>query len=101
MRHLTRVMRDIAREQGLFTLRSDMNAHVSRAVAGRGEQGHFLANSIIAADEIGLAGVDDRLNRILEDRYLVGLVAVVTPVLVFGFAEHVARIGKARHPSSL
>jgi hypothetical protein len=29
---------------------------------------------------------------------LVGLVAVVAPVLIFGLAEHVTRVGEGRHP---
>src|SRR5712675_428388 len=98
MRHLAGMMGDIAGKQALFAIRSDVNAHVSRAVAGRRNQGDFVAEPGIAGDEFGLAGLDDRLHRVVEYRHLVGLVAVVAPVLIFGLAEHVTRIGEGRHP---
>src|SRR6202171_4777792 len=98
MRHLAGMMGDIAGKQTLFAVRLDVNADVSRAVAGGRNQGDFVAEPGIAGDEFGLAGVDDRLYRVIEYRHLVGFVAVVAPMLIFGFAEHVARIGEGRDP---
>src|SRR3981081_2713940 len=98
MRHLAGMMGDVAAEQALFAVRFDVNAHMARTVAGRRDQGDFLARLATAGDEFGLAGIDDRLHRVVEYRHLVGFVAVVAPVLVFGFAEYVARMGESRDP---
>src|ERR1700716_3872744 len=71
---------------------------MARTVAGRRDQGDFIAEPGIAGDEVGEAGIDDRLHGVVENRCLVGLVTVVAPILIFGFAERVARVGEGRHP---
>src|SRR3982074_1372567 len=98
MRHLAWMMSNIAAEQPLFAVRPDENAHMARTMAGGWDQRDFITAPGIAGDEIGLAGIDDRLHRVVENCCLVGLVAVVAPVLIFGFAEHIARISESRHP---
>ena len=71
---------------------------MARAVAGRRDQGDLVADPGVAGDEVGLAGVGDRLHGIVEHGDLVRLVAVVAPVLIFGLAEHIAGVGEGRHP---
>src|SRR5437899_4028219 len=94
MGHLAGMMGDVAGQQGLFAVRLDVNAHMARTVARRWNQGDFIAEPGVAADKLGLAGIDDRLHRVVEDSRPVWLLAMVAPVLVFGFAEPVASVGQ-------
>ena len=98
MRHLAGVMGDVAGEEALLAVRLDQNAHMPRTMARRRDQGDFIAEPGIAGDEFGHAGVRDRLHRVVENSQLVGLVAVVAPVLVLDLAEDVARMGEGRDP---
>ncbi len=67
-------------------------------VAGCRDQGDLIGKPGVAGDEVRSAGIGHRLHRVVENSNLVRLLAIVAPVLVFGSAEHVARIGKSRHP---
>ena len=98
MGHLNRVMGDVAGEQGVLAVGLDMDAHMPGAVAGRRDQGDFVAQPMVARHQIGLAGIRDRLHGIAEYGLFVGPVAMVAPVLELGLAEHIAGIGKGRHP---
>jgi hypothetical protein len=98
MRHLAGMMGDIAGEQACLAVRCDENAHVAGAVTGRRDQGDFVGQTMIARDEVDLAGLDDGSYGIVEHRDLVGLIGVIPPILVLGLAEHISRIGEGRQP---
>src|SRR4051812_5337097 len=94
-------MGDVTRQQGLFAIRSDMDAHVSRAVARAGDQGDFVTKHGVAGHQVCLAGIDDRPHRIHEHRRLGGLITVVAPMLVFVFPEYIPRVAESGHPSAV
>src|ERR1700724_4187286 len=98
MPYLAGMMGYVAGEQALFAVGADQNAHMARAVAGCRDQGDLVAQPGVAGNKVGLAGIDDRFYGVVEDRCLVRLVAVVAPVFIFGFAEHIACIANSRHP---
>ena len=66
MSHLAGVVGDIAGEQAFLAVRFDVEAHMAGAVAGRRDQGDFVADFGVAGDEVGLAGIGDRLHEIVE-----------------------------------
>ena len=98
MGHLAGVVGNVPREQAFLALGLDVDAHMAGAVAGRRDQGDFVRKPGVAGDEIGLAGIGDRLHGIAEHRLMRRALAVVAPMLELGPAEHVAGVGECRHP---
>ena len=100
MRHLAGVMGDIAGQQRALAFGGDEDAHVAGAVARRRDQSDFIAQGRVAGDQIDLSGLDHRTDRVVEQGFVFGAVAMRGPVVVFGFAEDIACVGKGRHPTA-
>jgi hypothetical protein len=98
MRHLAGMMRHVAGQKPGFAVRCDENAHVAGTVTGRRDQRDFIGQTMVARDQLGFPGVRDGLYGIVEYGDLVGLIAIIPPILVLGLAEHIARIGEGRRP---
>ena len=92
------MMGDVAGQHGLFAVGADQHAHVARRVAGGGDQGHFLAQPVIACHQDGEPARHDRPHRVLEHGPVLAGRAVRGPVVVLVLAEHVAGLGEGRHP---
>ena len=83
---------------GLSAKRENNCARVAVDCAGS-ESANLVGQLRVARNQLGLAGIDDRLHGVVEDSRLARLVAMVAPVLVLdpasvGCADIVFLLGK-------
>src|SRR5208282_4649842 len=94
---LNRVMHQVAGYDGFLTLRRNPHTVMTRGVAGRRLEPYLVGDAEIRVDQVGHPDFDDRTHRIL-DRIARVLAVKVRPVVPFGAADQVPRVGECRHP---
>src|SRR3984885_11277831 len=65
----------------------------------RRQNAQMIADRKIVAHDVRPPGFDHRQDAVAERRHL-GLGVLLGPVVIFGLAEDVARLGKGRNPAA-
>ena len=95
---LAGMMNEVAGDQGVLALRGDRHADMPRRVPDGRYQADLIADLKRGIDQIDQSGIKHRLDRIVENRHLIGYIALALPVVELGTGHEIARIRKGRHP---
>ena len=95
--HLAGMVAHVAGDHRGLAFRLDHHADVAGRMARRGDQPDLRADAVIEIDHLGQARIEDRLDRVGQDRLLL-LVALGAPVVELGPAEQVAGVREGRDP---
>src|ERR1700730_15213780 len=97
------VMHEVSDDDGALSARADIDAAMTRRVAGRWREPQRIVELIIVIHQQCLSGRDHRLT-IVPPYVTGGRVATLRRFLpggVFAFMEHVLRLREGRHPAAV
>src|ERR1700693_5646872 len=92
-------MHQIAAEDRVVLAAAEGEGDMPGRMSWRRQYPHMIANRVVVAHNLGPFGFDNRQYAVAEWRHP-RLCVLLGPVLEFVLAEHVARVGKSRHPAA-
>src|ERR1700733_5732615 len=92
-------MHDVAAKYRVVLAPSGREGDMAGRMSRRRQNAQMIADRKVVAHEVGPPGFDHRQDAVAERRPL-GLGVLLGPVVIFGLAEDVARLGKGRNPAA-
>src|SRR3984957_12375785 len=100
MRHLTRMVDEIAGDERFFAARGNPHADMAGRMAKRGHEAYLVANAVIGADEIDKPRIPNRSDGILKDLRIVPT-RFLLPIFEFAAFDQIACRGEGRLPHTI
>src|SRR5882724_13535548 len=92
-------MHQIAAEGRVILAAAEGEGDMPWRMSRRRQYPHVIANRVVVTRNLGPFGFDHRQYAVAEWRHR-RLCVLLGPVIEFVLAEHVARVGKSRHPAA-
>src|SRR5260370_41377464 len=92
-------MHDVAAKYRVVLAPAGREGDMAGRMSRRRQNAQMIADRKIVAHDVRPPGFDHRQDAVAERRHL-GLSVPLGPVVIFGPAEDVARLGKGRNPAA-